>query len=202
MAGTCRGCSWEGRRTATPCPRTLANTKQRVADDLRLMSRLLRVTCLLVALAWDGCSPFASRKPNWGNLLGEYVLTDESLRRLRSDGYPAADTSITLGGAWAMSFHHMPDCWLTDVGEPHGKFDSGYGTWDLAPAGSYWVVTFLIAGFTPDSAVQTEKGIVPEGIRSNGGSWTFVAMVTDDRPARLAIAIASSDRGYLEFRRK
>ena len=157
------------------------------------MNRLTPMLLLLALLALTSCSQdFARKQPNAEDLISEYIPTIDTLKRMKANGYPLRDVSITLGRNGALSFRNVPDCWLTDFGNHNGRFDSGSGFWKLEQNYAVWSVTFDIRSFTPDSAY-----------RKGGLLFSHCATITHNKPPHgLAIAIAAGDRGYLKFRRK
>lgn len=125
-------------------------------------------------------------------MVGEYITTENTERRLRSEGYPRRDVGISLGPDGKLNIHNLPDCLLSDDASPHGQFDSGTGKWEISRDYAFWAVTFHIESFTPDSAYQ--KGAL--------SIWNAAAVLHRKPPHGLAVAIAAGDRGELVFRRK
>ncbi|MEO6752457.1 MAG: hypothetical protein ABIP85_11825 [Chthoniobacteraceae bacterium] len=153
----------------------------------------LAAVVLLVSCSPSGHPNAATRKPNREDLIADYVPTEETLERLKSDGYPDQEIVITLQNDGGLSLSNIPDCWLSLGGDPHAKFDSGIGRWQLAKNNAVWAVSFKITKFRADSANYTDKGVDYPGC---------AVVLHNQKPHGLSLSVAAGDKGWLEFRHK
>ena len=101
---------------------------------------------LLFSLAvLPGCphDPYAhsytSAKPSESDLVGTYLLSEESSRLVAErGGYEKRPASIILEDKGVLRFANVPDWWNTSFGKPGGQFDSAVGRWKVERKQDRW----------------------------------------------------------------
>jgi hypothetical protein len=124
------------------------------------------VPAVLVVLLVSGCflptGPelhYTRRKPSEAELIGSWRPTAEAVRDIRHRGrYATTEHELTLRADHTFTMRNMPDWWRNGFGEPHGQFESGDGTWQLASdrnVWQIWVVQLHFSNFAGHMALNT-----------------------------------------------
>ncbi len=161
-----------------------------IQHDHVIMQKLV-VFSLCCVLFTSCVSPSFKRgeKPRDEDLLGVYIPTSATIRRLKKEGYHLKkEISIELQEGGMFMIKNMPDLWMTDWAESQGGFDSGYGVWEVDKSYSVWVI--LISFDTMDE--QSTNNLL--------NIYTIKINIIHSRPPYgLAIALMAGDDGYLWF---
>ena len=158
---------------------------------------------LLAVLALSGCqydphtreypASETTPKPRVQDLSGTYFPTPEAQAFIKNQGhYPSAKTFIVLSRNGTFRFSNVPDCWHTESGDSHGKFDSGSGRWTIENYQEWWDVGL---NFTNTTGFHSEK--LPNGLT------TGIQLIGQKPPYRLHLTVGDPDGGKaLDFERQ
>ena len=118
--------------------------------------RAIPVTvAVTIALLASGCflptgpeMHFTRSKPSETELIGTWRPTADTLKDIRDRGrYLTVEHELILRSDHTFSMRNMPDGWHDGLAEPHGHFDSGEGTWELAPKDNAWQIWVVYLHF-------------------------------------------------------
>jgi hypothetical protein len=104
-------------------------------------------SALLILASVVACDQVLVREPKPADIAGVYQLASATREFLRSaKGYTSIpDSTIELRADGTLIVRDLPDCLVSGFGDPHGRFLSGRGTWELQKAvvgyGLNWVIS-------------------------------------------------------------
>jgi len=140
-------------------------------------------SALLILASVVACDQVLVREPKLADIAGVYQLTSNTREFLRdSKGYTSIpDSTIELRADGTLIIRDLPDCVVSDFGNPHGQFVSGRGTWQLQKAfvgyGLNWVIS---------------RG---DSLPAGGYSGPWVAIRRRSPPYDLEMSVGDPDSG-------
>ncbi|HEY5892111.1 MAG TPA: hypothetical protein VIT91_02665 [Chthoniobacterales bacterium] len=142
---------------------------------------LVRLFAILLAGMLTGCGRFEGafrflrEPPTKDAVPGVFVLDRSSYSdsMLRAMGYADLSVRVDLNADGTFGIARMPDCWLTDLGDPKGGYDSCCGTWSIDQSQAVYAVSLSIDWWSDDSTYSKER-------QSSGLSYTAVFTLTKE----------------------
>jgi len=132
-------------RLAVSTAATLTSRHGRTRVSTRSLT--MNGSALLILASVVACDQVLVREPKPADIAGVYQLASATREFLRSaKGYTSIpDSTIELRADGTLIVRDLPDCLVSGFGDPHGRFLSGRGTWELQKAfvgyGLNWVIS-------------------------------------------------------------